>query len=232
MAMTGERDVTQWNTAVGRVRPLHNAAKAALLRRRTTEESDMLLDDQEIPTFEYKDWANGTLSWLAARTEPPTRHAICGYRFATAVEEKEEVKAFSKKEKPRSTVQLSVYDFTPAHVAKELSVKGEVPRPISSNSVGRACSHSLFDKVSTEEESALVSTVVMASFPHAAGQTTRSGAEYAIESPYLVATRPIHLARAEGSFVLHLTQAHLVFVQVRSCEASYFAFLLTEMFAV
>lgn len=209
---------TEWTTAVVMVRPFHNAAKAALSRLGADGKSDMQVDETETPILEYKDWAKGTLSWLPARTEPPTRHAICGYRFATAVYVSKDIGVPTDRDRSGSTVRLTIYDFTPAHVARELSVGGEGSYPISSNLTGRAIAL-LDEDVLKEADPELVSTVITTSSLHMGGHPEGEIPEYATESPYLMATRNIQLARAEGSFVLHLTRDHLVFVQVRICAS-------------
>ena len=139
----------------------------------------------------------------------------------------ENIVAPTDKDMSGSTVRLTIHDFTPAHVARKLSVGGG-SYPISPSLTGRAISL-LDDDVPSEADPDLVSIMITTSSPHMAGQPERLIPEYATESPYPMATRNIQLARASGSFVLHLPRDRLVFVQVRICDASFATLLMTEV---
>jgi hypothetical protein len=209
-AVTGRPDNMEWNIACGMVRPFHNAAVAALLQKRRSGEPGTAREALQTPVHEYKDWANDMLSWLPAGTEPPTRHAICGYRLATAVNASEEV---APDEKYKAVVRLTIFNFTPAHVARELSAASINCEMADLPETRLGDTQSLAEGSPADSQPPAASAVITMSSPNRGGQPLF---EHATKSPYLMASRNIRLAaRAEGPMVLHLTQDQLVLLQVR-----------------
>lgn len=208
-AMTDDGDAMEWNTACGMIRPLHNAAVVALAQQSRPKQSDSPFAESQTPVYEYRDWADKILSWLPAGTEPPTRHAICGYRLATAVPANEEV---GPNDKHKAVVRLTIFDFTPAHIARQLSVACMKYGATEPPGIQSANSRSSVEDGPAGSRSPAVSTIVTTSWPNRAGQPVF---EYATKSPYLMASRNIWLARAERPFVVRLTQDQLVLLQVR-----------------
>lgn len=63
-------DGTEWNTAVGSIRPVNNAAQAARLQQSVEGESGMLPDISKTSVRKYKESAKGMLAWLPFLNEP------------------------------------------------------------------------------------------------------------------------------------------------------------------
>jgi hypothetical protein len=213
-AVIGRPDNMEWNIACGMVRPFHNAAVVALLQKRRSGEPGTAREALQTPVHEYKEWANDMMSWLPAGTEPPTRHAICGYRLATAVDASEQV---GPNDKHKAVVRLTIHDFTPAHVTRELLPAYKTVKPTDSPGIPSGKSQLPDDKVPGDSQPPAVSNVVTTSSPNKGGQPVF---EYATKSPYLMASRDIRLARAEGPAILRLTRDQLIFLQVSPCLAS------------
>lgn len=213
-----EADDAVWDfmTACLLIEPFHEAAKAALNGKNR---------DSRIPvTRDFASWAPSILAWLPRQPCPPTGHSICGYRVGIS-EDVPQQEVNSQVESAYKRV--SVYDFTPAHVADAIGQRMRQRSVVSYESIASSSPPktarswrirpltSEKNLVKAEISSSVERFAVLRSMPSVAPTRLARALEiYVTEAQYIVSSKRIRLSLPDRLSVLHLTQDYLLFAQV------------------